>query len=181
MRIKQKALASIAVVAVLFLLEGCSTNTAHPTKSIAFNQASNRTQTFTSDQQVQDIYRALQEIPSTAFQFVNAYLKAISTRSGPLARGYLAPTIRNQIPPTVIGSSEWIGKWSITPVSALNGKYEYTVVAYQGILPATKKGHLSWIVAFHADLTVQSLGYNHHYSPWIITSQKIVFRKYLGF
>ncbi|WDL98877.1 hypothetical protein [Alicyclobacillus sp. ALC3] len=162
---------------------GASTSSKSATQNTSANTSAQNSQTkaFTPEQQVQDIYRALQNIPKTPKAYVEAYLQAIATRSGSLARGYLAPSIRNQIPARVIGSSKWIGKWTITQTSSGNGAYDFHVVAYQYVLPASPKEKGSWMEAFHAKLTVQSEGYKHQHEPWLITAQQITLRKDLSF
>lgn len=192
--LKNKVLLGALSGLSLFTLVGCSSATsvnnsgnAVSSKSVTQNTSTNtsaqnsQTKAFTSEQQVQDIYRALQGIPKTPKAYVKAYLRAIATRSGSLARGYLAPSIRNQIPARVIGSSKWIGKWTITATSSDNGAYSFRVVAYQYFPPAKQNEQGSWMQAFHAQLTVQSEGYQHRHEPWLITAQQITFRKHLGF
>lgn len=134
-------------LSIVGVLAGCSTGNnafggttpTNRTNQSVINISTNTPGTTVSNQtgitnkQLQGLYQAMQGVPTTPKRYADAYMNSIATRTGLYARAYLAPSIRNQIPARTIGSSKWIGKWTINPVKAANlpkGASMFKVIAH---------------------------------------------------
>lgn len=162
-----------SIVAVAVFISGCGASGA---ESPNYNTAIKATESGITYQQLQSLYQAIQSVPATSTAYVNAYMNAIVTRSGLYARGYLDPSIRNQIPARIIGSSKWIGKWTITPLITHGGKgVQYSVSAY-AYIPGKTASQGTWMGVFTDVVTLNTqnlIAPPHNFPPFIITAQKI--------
>lgn len=176
----------IVTVALLFVVGGCGTNTqiSSSTKStetsapssnavkssanISLSKASVANNTTTKEGNLDNI-RLHYKTPS---QYVKAYAKALSYRTGTLARSFLAPNIKNQIGNGPIGATPWIKKWNISLESQNQNKYVYKIETYQPLL--YKKNKYTW--AFTSVVTVS----RYSDGGWIISNQQLRFSKGLN-
>ncbi len=125
------------------------------------------------EQKISDLYSALQSIPPSPSAYVQAYLQALATRSGFLARAYLAPKIQDSIPSGTIGSSKWMSKWTISRPYATKISGSRAFVFH--IASSSMFGPI-----FTGCLTVQSKNPDSSEPPYLITKQSISFAKGWG-
>lgn len=126
--------------------------------------------------ELERLYRSIQSVETTPEGYVTAYMKAVASRDGIFARAYLAPFIRDYVPPRNIGVSNWIEKWTIMQVSQPSTWPRFHVVAYYLSFGPTAEKSI-WAKKFEMDLTLskQDVVYPPHRIPmsFMITDQKI--------
>lgn len=135
----------------------------------------------TLEEEVSDLQKFVRSVPRTPTQYVQAYLDALSSQSGFLARAYLADSIQHQIPARpVIGATPWISKWTLAQLPAKHGTYVFQATGYAAVIPGKPSDAQSWVRDLTATITVESVDGDNK-APWIVSAQHIQFPQHMGF
>lgn len=176
-RILLSGLAGLAILTVV----GCGTVNKTtgaeqvPSKNSAVNNRSTNTSNIrnTAESQnsqqntVQTLEYFIRSQYKTPLDYVQAYAKALSYRTGVIPRTFLAPNIQNQIANGPIGATPWISKWNIALLSQDKHQYVYQIKAYQPV-----PNHQDvWTLSSTVTVTRGSD------NAWIISKQQFKFRQ----